>query len=272
MMSQPPVPGRYHFVYQYFYRTGQGFATDLLTNIFYTPFFWMDLIGLPLFLGIAGFLLAKKEEKSFFLPFAAIWIMVSIFSFELDGSDANKLFMYVFLMLCIFSGYVFADLYKRGLAWKAIAIVLVLANIANFAAVYGYWATRPLPWFSSAEFNASSFVFHNTSSSSLFAVSDFNSLQQPVSGLGSRQTLISMYPYVEVDEYTLPLAQLISENERILSTGNCTLAKSLNVSYVYILTSFANDTAPFSNSNFTLVFTEPDPLRAASIYIYRAQC
>lgn len=272
MTSQPPVPGRYHFVYQYFYTTGHGFVSDLLTNLVQVPFFWIDLVGLPIFMAIAGYVLAGKNMRSFFLPFLSIWIFVTIFSFELDGSDANKLFMYVFFSMCILSGYLFSRLYRKGVAWKAFAVVLVLANVLNFAAIYGYWASLTLPWISPAEFNASEFALHNTSANSIFAVSDYSSLQQPISSLGGRQTLLSMYPYVEIDEYTHPLSQLISDNSQIFSTGNCTLLRSLNISYVYLLSNSSNSTTPFLNQNFVQVFTQPDQLRGATIFIYKVLC
>lgn len=272
MASQPPVPGRYHFVYQYYFKEGSSVASTILTNLVYVPSFWIDLVGLPLLLAIVGYALAKKEARSFALPFIAIWIMITIFSFELDNSDAEKFFMYTFLMLCILGGYVFASMYKKGFGWKLLAIALVLANIANFPVFYARWAATPLPWLSASELNASAFALHNTSSSSLFAVSDYGSLQDTVSSLGGRQALISMYPYTEIDEYTYPLPQLVSDNTRIFATGNCTLIRSLNVSYIYLLSNSTNDTAPFSNSNFTQVFSQPDPLRGATLYIYKSLC
>jgi hypothetical protein len=272
MASQPPVPGRYHFVYNVYYRTGSGIVSTIISNIVYVPSFWIDLVGLPLLLAIIGYKLAKKEARQFLLPFIAIWIMLTIFSFELDGSDANKLFLYIFLMLSIFSGYVFANLYKRKLGWKLVAIALVLANMLNFPVVYLHWAGMPFQWISSSEINASLFALHNTSSSSLFAVSDYASLQNTVTSLGGRRALLAMYPYTEIDEYTYPLSQLIEDNDRIFATGNCTLIRSLNVSYIYLLSNNTNDTSPFANQNFTEVFSQPDPLRGAVIHIYKALC
>ncbi|MDE1855340.1 MAG: hypothetical protein KGH57_03430 [Candidatus Micrarchaeota archaeon] len=273
MASQPPVPGRYHFVYQYFYPTTGNLVSNILSNMVSVPSFWIDLLGVPLFLAVAGYVFARKEFRSFVLPFLAIWIFVTIFSFELDGSDANKLFMYVFLMLCILGGYVFAKLYSMKLAWKFLAVLLILANIANFPAVYGRWVVvNPLQWLSSSELNASTFVMGNTSINSVFAVSDYSTLQQTIPSLGARQTLLSMYPYVQIDEYTHPLNQLILDNEQIFSTGDCSLIRSLNISYVYLLSNSTNDTVPFTNSNFTLVFSQPDPLRGAVINIYKVRC
>ncbi|MDE1855339.1 MAG: hypothetical protein KGH57_03425 [Candidatus Micrarchaeota archaeon] len=273
MTSQSTVPGRYHFVYQdYYFLHGSSIVSSLLADLVQVPALWIEKIGIPLILAAFGYKFASKEARSFMLPFIALWIFLTVFSIQPENEDGPGFFLFVFLMMSVFDGYALAKLYSMKFTWKLIAVVLILCVIGNFPAVYAYWAKAPYEWVSSTEMNASSYARNSTSNSSIFAVSDYVSLLEPISSLGARQTLISIEIDMSVDEYTVSPSKLAKYNKEIFNTGNCTLIRSLNVSYIYLLSNSTNDTIPFSNQNFSQVFSQPDSLRDATIYIYKVLC
>ena len=202
-----------------------------------------------------------------------LWVFITVYAVQPNPTDSNKIFVYIFLMMSILASYPLLWLYNRkSLLVKAAAIVIIASISLNFAFVYRYWAMSPLPWITSTAFNATNFILQNTNQSAIFAVSNNESLLQVVSSLAHRQTLISVEPYVAMDEYTYPLQQLNSINAQIFEYGNCTAIREYNISYVFYQESNVSGEKVFENSDFKLLYNTTDQLRNRVIAVYKAVC
>jgi hypothetical protein len=242
-------------------------------GVFNIVIYWLEMIGIPLIIAIIGFKMAPKKVKALFIPFFLLWIFITVYAVQPNPTDSNKIFVYIFLFISILAGYPLLWIYKRKTLLAKAAVIVIIASInLNFAFIYYYWVQSPLPWTTSAAFNTTSFILENTNQSAIFAVSNNESLLQVVSSLAHRQTLISVEPYVEMDEYTYPLQQLDNINAQIFEYGNCTAIRDYNISYIFYQASNASGEKVFENSNFKLVYNTTDPLRNRVITIYKVIC
>jgi hypothetical protein len=272
MTHQELAAGWYRFIYQNFIpATGNAF-TAVLYGVLNIAVYWLEMVGIPLILAIIGFKLAPRKIRIMFMPFLLLWVFITVYAVQPNPADSNKIFVYIFLMMSVLASYPLLWLYNRkSLLVKAAAIVIIASISLNFAFVYRYWAMSPLPWITQAEFNATNFILQNTNQSAIFAVSNNESLLQVVSSLAHRQTLISVEPYVAIDEYTYPLQQLNSINAQIFEYGNCTAIREYNISYVFYQESNVSGEKVFENSNFKLLYNTTDQLRNV-IAVYKAVC
>ena len=273
MTSQKLATGWYRFIYQSFVPvTGNVFLSAALGTI-NIILYWIETIGIPLILAIIGLKLAPKKVRTFFIPFLLLWAFITVYAVQPNPADSNKIFLYTFLMLSILASYPLFWLYKkRSIVLKAAAIVLVASISLNFAFVYHYWLESPLPWITRTEFSAVGFILNNTNESSIFAVSNNNSLLQSVSSLAHRQTLISIEPYVGQDEHTYPLSLLNYANYQIFEKGNCSVLRQYNISYIFYQENNASGEGVFENDNFVKLFSANDTQRRRVIAIYKVVC
>ncbi|MGC8710603.1 MAG: hypothetical protein ACP5RF_03290 [Candidatus Micrarchaeia archaeon] len=273
MTQQKLASGWYNFIYGSFMPNTGNIFTSALYGILNIIVYWVEMVGIPLIIAIVGLKLAPKKVRVFFVPFLILWIFITVYSVQPYSSDSNKIFVYIFLMLSVVAGYPLAWLYSRkNLLAKSLVVILVASISLNFIFVYGYWASMPLPWITSAAFNATNYILQNTSQNAIFAVSNNNSLLQIVSTLGHRQTLISVEDYVEIDEYTYPLSELDNSNAQIFNYANCSTIKKYNISYIFYQESNASGEKVFENGNFIRVYNTTDALRNRVIAIYKVNC
>ncbi len=273
MTSQNLAAGWYRFTYQYFIPPTGNIFLSAAFGIINIITYWIEMVGIPLILAIIGLKLAPGKVRTFFIPFLLLWIFITVYSVQPNPMDSNKIFLYIFLILSILASYPISWLYKkRRIILKVAAIALIASVSLNFAFIYNYWLRSPLPWITNAEFNAVRFILNNTNESSIFAVSNNDSLLQSVSTLAHRQTLISVEPYVEIDEYTYPLSTLNYINFQIFENGNCSILKEYNISYIFYQESNASGESVFENSNFIKLFSINDTQRDRVIAIYKVVC
>jgi len=273
MSHQKLAAGWYHFIYQSFLPSTGNALTMVVYGVFNIVIYWLEEIGIPLILAIIGLKMAPKKVRVLFIPFFLLWILITVYAIQPNPADSNKVFVYIFLFISILACYPLLWIYKRKTLLAKVAVIVIIASISlNFAFMYNYWRQPPLPWITNAEFNAINFILHNTSQSSIFAVSNNESLLQVVSSLAHRQTLISIEPYVAMDEHTYPLQQLDSINAQIFEYGNCTAIREYNISYIFYQESNASGEKIFENSNFKLVYNTTDLLRDRVIAIYKVIC
>jgi len=272
MLRQRLAAGWFHFIYQYLVVGNSNLYLALAeTALSYTSF-WVETVGIPVVVLIFGYKFAKREIRIFFVPFFIIWILISIFSIQPNPLDSNKIFVYVLLIIDAIVGYSLYLLYrKNSVIFKFATIVIIVLICGNFAIEYGYWAIRPYVWISSAQINAAKFIGADTPEPSVFAVSNYQSKAQIVSTIAGRTTLISVLPYVSIDEYTYPLALLAEANSQMLD-GNCTAIENYNISYIYLQTSNLSAEAPFENGNFSRIYNAYDAQTGQHIEIYKALC
>ncbi|MEI6477545.1 MAG: hypothetical protein WCO52_00970 [bacterium] len=75
---------------------------------------------------LAGRYLNRRFDFGFFLPFLIIFVAANLFSFQPNGYDNGKLFLYVWLAVCLYAGYFLArwSEWFRG-AWILVAILML---------------------------------------------------------------------------------------------------------------------------------------------------
>ncbi len=273
MTSQKLASGWYKFIYQAYVPYTGNLLLSIIYGIVNIAIYWIELVGLPLILAIFGLKLAPRKLKEMFLPFLLLWMLITVYSIQPNPEDSNKVFLYVFLILSVLASYPLFWLYKKRNKFLKISSIILIALISfNFVLVYGHWLLSPLPWITKAAFGAVDFILNNTSNSAVFAVSNNESLLQTVSSLAYRQTIISIEPYVEMDEHTYPLSLLNSINYQIVEMGNCSVIKKYNVSYVFYQEPNSTGIKAFDNKNFTLVYNTTDRLRDRIIAIFKVVC
>ncbi|MEM0148932.1 MAG: hypothetical protein QW346_01565 [Candidatus Micrarchaeaceae archaeon] len=273
MTRQELAAGWYRFVYQSFIPATGNVLLSAAYGIANILVYWVEMIGIPLILAGIGLKFAPKKAKILFVPFLMLWIFITVFAVQPNPTDSNKIFVYVFLILSVLAAYPLLWLYRRKALLAKIAAIAIIASISlNFAFIYRYWALSPLPWITDAAFNAVTFILHNTNQSAIFAVSNNYSLLQIVSSLAHRQTLISIEPYVAIDEYTYPLPLLDRINAQVFDNGNCSVIREYNISYIFYQESNTSGEKVFENSNFVMLYNATDNLRGRVIAVYKAIC
>ncbi len=131
MNSQKREPNWSYFVYQNYIIHGNNALVTWLMSMENLVFFWIQVAGIPVILGLLGLYYAKRNSKLFFVPFMAMWAFIIIYTPQPSPADSNKIFIYVFLMLCIFMAYLIDALMKKGKLYTAFGIILVALVIIN---------------------------------------------------------------------------------------------------------------------------------------------
>ena len=263
----------------WFYQNWGGFVIHM-HNAFLTAlatsgniiFFWIEVVGLPAVIGIIGLAYAKKRERLLFVPFMALWVLITFMSVTPNPGDENEIFLYVFFILAILSSELLYKLWRSNRIGKVAVVAMLVVICFNALFVVYFDDLHNVQLLESpAEMSAASFIAGNTPEGSVFAVSDYDTFNPVVSTLGSRQTVISIAMYVG-GIVTVPPQKLEAANSNIISDGNCSAIRDYNVSYVYLQSSNSSSGKPFNNSNFSVVYRVHDSLLNDNITIYRAYC
>jgi len=261
-----------YFIYQnYIIHSSNAILTFVLSfeNII---FFWIQVAGIPVILGLLGVYYAKRNSKAFFLPFVALWVFVTVYTPQPNPADSNKIFVYVFLMLCLFMAYLIDALWRKNKLGAAFGIILVALVIINFPLFFTHdvFAFKQ-PLLTNAELAASSFILNNTPSNSVFVVNNYDAFRNPVSSVAMRQTLISIGQYVG-GIYKYPPQQMINATEQIINQQNCKVAQEYNVSYAYLENPNTTTISKFNTSGFKMLFNYSQPSIPQKIYVYKLNC
>ena len=263
----------------WFYQNWGGFVIHmhnaLLTGLATTGniiFFWIEVVGLPAVIGIIGLAYAKKRERLLFIPFMALWVLITFISITPNPGDENEIFLYVFFILAIISSELLYKLWKSNKIGKAAVIAMLVVICFNALFVVYFDDLHNVQLLESpAELSAASFIANNTPEGAVFAVSNYNTFNPVASTLGSRQTIISIAMYVG-GIVTIPPQELEAANANIILHGNCSTIRDYNVSYIYLQSDNASSEMPFNNSNFSAVYKVHDTMLNDNITIYRAYC
>jgi len=272
MNSQTREPNWSYFIYQSFIIHSSNPFVTFVFSFENTIFFWLQVAGIPVILGLIGLFYAKRNSKAFFVPFMALWIFLTVYTPQPNSANSNKMFIYVFLMLCIFMAYLVDALWKKGKLGAAIGILLVALVVINFPLffthdVFGY--RQPL--LTNAEIAASSYILNNTPSNSIFVVNDYNAFRNPVPSIAMRNTLISIGEYVG-GIYKYPTGTMINATKSIINNASCKTATMYNVSYAYLDDPNSSTLSLFNASGFKMVFNYSQPSVPQKLYVYKLNC
>ncbi|MCL4389757.1 hypothetical protein M1397_04100 [Candidatus Marsarchaeota archaeon] len=259
------------------YGTFVIYAHNLFTTLIFSfgnvVFFWLEVAGIPVVIGMLGLLYANKKERLLFIPFLALWVIITLIAITPNPADSNEIFLYVFFMLAVLSAEFLYKLWK-DCRWygKSIAIVLIVLICINIPFVMYHDDFHNIQLTeSNAELRAAAFILNNTPGNAVFAVSDYNTFDPVVPSLAERQTLISIYFYVR-GFTSAPQSQLIQANSDIVDNGSCAAVSEYNVFYVYLRGGNAASRAPFENQNFKEIYNSYDNAINGNITIYKTNC
>ncbi len=272
MSSQRRQPGWSYFIYQsYIVHSGSLLTTAVFSSL-YLVFYWIQIAGIPVVLGLLGLYFAGRKNRLFFVPFFALWVFVTVYTPQPDSADSNKIFLYVFLFLCIFMAYLVDALYKKGSLYKALGIILVALVVINFPLVFMHdvFAVKQ-PLLTNAEIDAAGFIVNNTPQNAVFAVNNYNAFRQTVSSIGMRQTLLSIGRYVG-GIYKYEPSATLNATEQIINNTNCTAARQYNVTYVYLQDPAPSTLERFADAGFERIFNSTESSLQESVYIYKLDC
>ncbi|MEM0201954.1 MAG: hypothetical protein QXR73_02155 [Candidatus Micrarchaeaceae archaeon] len=272
MASQKREANWSYFIYQNYILHGSNVLITMVLSIENIVFFWLQVAGIPVILGLLGLYYAKRNSKAFFVPFMALWVFVTVYTPQPNPADSNKIFLYVFLALCIFMAYLIDAMWKKGRLWAVFGVLLVVLVIINFPLFFThdvFAAKQPL--LTNAEISAASYITNNTPKGAVFVVNDYNAFRNPVSSIAMRQTLISIGQYVGgIYKYQPQL--MIDATIQIMSKASCPTAVKYNVSYAYLENPNATTLQLFNASGFDMVFNYSQPSIPQKIYVYKLNC
>ncbi len=234
-------------------------------------FFWVEVASLPIIFSFVGLIFAKRELKLTFLPFFVLLALITLYSPMPNPADSNKIFLYVFLLLSALTGLFVEWLFRhKSIILKSLSLIIILLIIFNFALVYISDITGGMQTLvSNAQMEAARFILYNTPPAAVFAENGYNSFFSPIaSTIGARQTIISYNVYVG-GIYKYSPQMLDKLNKEIFYSGNWSVIKEFNVSYVYLQTPNITATHVFDNANFTEVFQANDYQKNQYIFIYK---
>ena len=235
-------------------------------------FFWVEVVGLPAIIGFIGLRYASRKERLLFVPFLALWVLITLISITPNPADENEIFLYVFFMLAILSAELIHRVWKAGNAGKVAAVAMMVMICFNALFVVYFDDLHNVQLLeSSAELSSANFITNNTPNNAVFAVSNYDTFNPVASTIASRQTIISIAMYVG-GIVTIPPQALENANSRIFQTGSCRTVRQYNVSYIYLQSSNSSSGIPFNNSNFKEVYHVHDSMLNDNITIYRAIC
>jgi hypothetical protein len=251
-----------------------GNAEDYISapNFYSVLLYWIENIGIVALIAVPGIAYIGKKRIGFFAPFLAIFVLINIISIQPNPLDSNKIFVYIYFFLAVLGGYGCAWLFSRKIAYKIFMFAIILLVVVPGLTVYIFNYSSPYQLLSSSDISAINFIENSTPNGAVFAVNNYTTLFQMLAFTG-RGSVISIEPYVSIDEYTVPPRAMENISNSIVYNGSCANALKYNVSYVLF------EGIPKSvPHNLSLVYSNVSdsemyqmPLMD-DIYIYRLEC
>lgn len=270
MQQQRQSPWSFFLHYPAIAYSGGAFLT-LLTIPLYLMAFWIMVVGIPALLVVPGLMTAPKKLKRLFIPFLLLWVLVSVYSPQPNPGDSNKVFIYVFFVICISASYALLWAYERNNSiFKSLAILMVVLTVYSYVFLYFPDVTAVQMLVNPAQNAASSFIRSVTPSNAIFAESDYGTFNAIPSTMGARSTLLSYAMYVGVI-YTYPVSEVTNATKQIFASGDCQDIKRFNISYIYLTPASSMDLKPFQNDNFILLYNSSNK-SYDGIKIFKTKC
>ncbi len=217
--------------------------------------FWIKNLFPHLFVFIAGFVVAPKKIKLFFVPFLVIFVITNLILFQPHNYDNMKIMLYSFLMSCILSVFIFDWLFKKinNYAIFFVGFILLTMTITGGLSVY---RESYVSWqmFSKEDVRLSEFVKTNTNKNDVFLTSDRHN--NPIPCLTGRQILMGYRGWLWT--YGINYSQREQDVSAMYAGGDYSrsLLKHYKVKYVLIETSQSNQyiNEEFFSKNYKKVF------------------
>jgi hypothetical protein len=146
--------------------------------------FWITNAGLAAIFVFPAWLAAGKETRWFYLPFAGLFVLANVFSFQPWQWDNIKLLVYWFAATAILVGAWFAAVLKRGHGTKVFAAVAVILMLSTGA--LSVYRESNLSWklFGAEDIFLAEWAKENTAPRALFLSSDRHNSFLALAGRG----------------------------------------------------------------------------------------
>ncbi len=262
----------FYYIYGSYIIHAHTLLNTFLFSIGNVIFLWVEMAGIPVVLCFLGLIYARREERLLFIPFLALWVIINIIAITANPADSNEIFLYIFLILSILTSELLYAMWKKPGYGKIIAIALIVLICINI--LFVFWSdniNNVQITESNAEMRSAAFIINNTPQNAIFAVSNYDTFNPVVPSLAARQTLVSIEVYVTGIQ-SIPLQRLVAANSGIIDSGNCTLIKEYNVSYIYLLGGNSASRQPFDNERFAEIYNSYSKTINGNITIYHAEC
>lgn len=255
-----------------YFRVQIGWMAGSLASI---PWFWVENMGVSLFLLIAGLYLISRKNLRFYLPFLAIFFMANIFVFQPWDYDNHKFFS--FWLMPTVAVMASALLYVYGLPkiGKALFSVLLVFTVLTGALVFVFIVGHPYVEIGSADIHVGDWIIENTPKDAVFLTSD--SPVSLVTTVAGRKSYLGYegWLYTHGIDYSGRVTVRDEIYDAYDTNQTLQLLKDNGIGYVLVgpseksATDYQVNTWFFQN-NLKLTYNWTDPTYGNSYQIYQA--
>ena len=254
-----------------YFRVQIGWMAGSILNI---PLFWVENLGLSLFLLIAGFFLISRKNLLFYLPFLGIFVMANLFVFQPWDYDNHKFFSFWFMPSALLMASALLFVYDRPKLGKPLFTLLLTITVLTGVLVAIFIIAHPYGEINSADIHVGEWIIDNTPKDAVFLTSD--SPISPVTTVAGRKSYLGYGGWL----YTHGIDFSGRENNRIMmydaADTNQTLEmlKDDGINYVLVGPSemsssdYKVNTAFFDN-NLLQIYNWTDPVYDNNYRIYQ---
>jgi hypothetical protein len=231
-------------------------------------YYWFFNVGLTSILSIIGFILAKKDQRKFFLPFLLFFIIGNIFQFSPEMGSNHKFFNMFVIGANMFSAYTIYRLWRTHWIGKLLVplllFALTLSGIIDLFPIFndGYIIAPDIPNNKTAQF-----ILKNTPPDSVFLNAEF--INDPASIAGRK--IYMGWPYFawsagyDTDTRFKKIKKILSSTS---INELCTSLQSERIDYIEIKKPSSLEEVVIDYSFFDQTFREDFYNRQTNIKIY----
>jgi hypothetical protein len=250
-----------------------GYLIDNLDIASFTSYWFLNL-GLGLILAPLGFILAKRKQRKFFLPFLLLFIFGNLFQFSVEIAANHKFFNLTLIGMNMFTAYLIYQLWIRTKLTKVltlfILVPLTLSGIIDIFPVFNdyYMKVSDIP-----ENKTVNFINENTPKDAVFFNATY--LYDPAS-LAGRKIFLG-WPYFawsagyETTQRHEVMKNIMASSDKAYT---CTSLFRENIDYIEIQnpTQLEDISINYSFFDETFIKIYSDENRTISIYDVRLSC
>jgi hypothetical protein len=254
-----------------FIRVQIGWMAGTIANI---PYFWLENLGFAIVLIVAGFYLISRDNRKFYLPFLAIFVVANLIIFQPWDYDNHKFFSFWAMPTALLMAAALLFVYDLPKLGKPLfAIFLVLTTLTG-ALVIVFLVGQPYVEIGSDYVHVGDWISQNTPPNAVFLTSD--SAVSPVTTVAGRMSYLGYDGWLSTYGINFTTRDNIRSELYSVSDPNdeMHLLKENGIGYVLIGPSeMSSDEFTVNESyfdqNLVCVFNWTDPQYGGNFRIYQ---